>query len=401
MTIMTDAGKLLGVLRKEGFPGVAERVTRRASERWGGNLERLYIRPEDIADSAVIRPAPRGPARPSGQPLSVGWVITAPGPASGGHTTIFRFVQALETAGHRCVLFIYDGQDGAAAPYEKMIRTWWPAVRAEVRAVRDGLSGMDAYVATAWVTAHVLAKHDQVPGKRFYLVQDFEPYFYPRGSAHELAEDTYRFGFSTITVGNMLARELHQRFGTQCTVAPFGCDTDKYRVTNRALRDAVVFYAKPGVARRGYEMGVFALELFHQQRPDIRIHTFGIEARRLPFPAIVHAHLAPPQLNTLYNECAAGLALSFTNISLIPTELLASGVVPVVNDFEGKTRVDLDNPHIAWSRATPPALADALSGAVDYQHAKGADALRDSINGLSWAPAQANVVQAIQDECAR
>jgi O-antigen biosynthesis protein len=232
-------------------------------------------------------------------------------------------------------------------------------------------------------------------------VQDFEPYFYPRGSAHELAEDTYRFGFSTITVGNMLARELNERFGTQCTVAPFGCDTDKYRVTNHGPRDGVVFYAKPGVARRGYEMGVFALELFHRDRPEIRIHTFGIEARKLPFPATVHAHLAPSELNSLYNDCAAGLALSFTNISLIPTELLAAGVVPVVNDFEGKTRADLDNPHVAWSRATPRALADSLAGAVDYQRAVGADTLRDSVNGLSWAPAQASVVRAIQDECAR
>jgi O-antigen biosynthesis protein len=401
MTIMTDAGKLFRVLRREGLPGVAERVTRRASERWGGNLEPLYIRPQDVADSATIRPAPRGPATPWGRPLSIGWVITAPGPASGGHTTIFRLVQALEAAGHRCVLYVYDGQDGAAAPYENMIRTWWPAIRAEVRSVRDGLTGMDAYVATAWVTAHVLAKNDAVPGRRFYLVQDFEPHFYPRGSAYELAEDTYRFGFSTITIGNMLARELHDRFGTQCTVAQFGCDTDKYQVINRAPRDGVVFYAKPGVARRGYEMGVFALSLFHQERPDIRIHTFGIEARKLPFPATVHAHLAPLQLNTLYNDCAAGLALSFTNISLIPTELLAAGVVPVVNDYQGKTKADLDNPHVAWSRATPRALAGALAGAVDYQHAVGPDTLRDSVNGLSWAPAQASVVQAIQDECAR
>ncbi|GAB3041658.1 glycosyltransferase family 1 protein [Parafrigoribacterium mesophilum] len=400
MTIMTDAGKLLRVLRAEGLPGVAERVTRRASAHWGGNIEPLYLRSEDIVDSATITSAPPATATPSGQPLSVGWVITAPGPASGGHTTIFRFVQALESAGHRCVLYVYDGQGGGAAQYEKIIRTWWPAIRAEVRAVRDGLSGMDAYVATAWVTAHVLAKHDTVPGKRFYLVQDFEPYFYPRGSAYELAEDTYRFGFPTITVGNMVAQELRDRFGTRCTVAPFGCDTQKYQVTNRAPRDGVVFYAKPGVSRRGYEMGVFALELFHRERPDIRIHTFGIEARKLPFPATVHAHLAPSALNSLYNECAAGLALSFTNISLIATELLAAGVVPVVNDYEG-TRADLNNPNVAWSRATPHALADALSRAVDHQRAVGPDTLRGSVNGLSWAPAQASVLRAIQDECAR
>lgn len=400
MAIVTDAGKLIRVLRREGVSGVAERLTRRASQRWGSRDEPLYLRPEDIADSAEVRPPAVGTAKPVGEPLSIGWIITAPGPASGGHTTIFRFVAALEAAGHRCVLYVYDGQDGAARQYEDLIRTWWPQVRAEVRAVRDGLASMDAYVATAWATAHVLATHPNTAGKRFYLVQDFEPYFYPRGSAYELAEDTYRFGFSTITVGHMVAAELHERFGINAAVAEFGCDTGRYHVANRTVRDGVVFYAKPGVARRGYELGILALERFHQHRPDIQIHTFGILARKLPFPATVHAHLAAAELNALYNSCAAGLALSFTNISLIAVELLAAGVVPVVNDYAG-TRADLDNPHVAWSRATPQAIADALDAAVDYQHSVGPETLRHSVERLSWEPAQATVVRAIENECAR
>jgi glycosyltransferase involved in cell wall biosynthesis len=401
MTIVTDAGKLLRVLRSEGVPGVAERLTRRASNRWGTGAEPLYLRAQDVVDSAELTAPPRGTPTPLGQPLSVGWVITAPGPASGGHTTIFRFVEALEAAGHRCVLYVYDGQEGSSVrQYHDLIRQWWPGVRAEVRSVADGLAGMDAYVATAWATAHVLAKHQSVPGKRFYLVQDFEPFFYPRGSAYELAEDTYRFGFTTITVGYMVANELRERFGTQSIVAEFGCDTSSYSVANHQARNGVVFYTKPGVARRGFELGVLALEQFHRDRPEIQIHTFGILARKLPFPATVHAHLGTSELNELYNQCAAGLALSFTNISLIASELLAAGVVPVVNDYPG-TRADLDNRHVAWARATPPAIAKALSGAVDYQRAIGAETLRESIKGLSWSPAQAAVARAIEHECAQ
>ena len=47
-------------------------------------------------------------------------------------------------------------------------------------------------------------------GHRFYLAQDYEPYFYGRGSAYELAEDTYRFGFRMLTVGHMVADELQR-----------------------------------------------------------------------------------------------------------------------------------------------------------------------------------------------
>ena len=94
------------------------------------------------------------------------------------------------------------------------------------------------------------------------------------------------------------------------------------------------------------------------------MHTFGVPARRLPFPAQVHPGMPPAELNGLYNRCADGLALSFTNISLIAAELLAAGAVPVVNDWRG-SRADLDNPFVEWARPTPAGLADALERALD------------------------------------
>lgn len=400
MTVMTTASRAARAFRREGLDGVAQRISRKVSERFGGNIDPIYLLPGDIVDSHTLAAPPRGPVKAPGEKLDIGWVMSVPGPASGGHTTIFRFVQALEAAGHRCVLYIYDGQDGDASLYEHIVRQWWPGVRAEVRAVKDGMRGMDAYIATAWATAHVLAKHSDLPGRRFYLVQDYEPWFYPRGTAYELAEDTYRFGFQTITIGHMLARELEHRYGHASTVAEFGCDTGAYRIDNRERRDGVVFYAKPGVARRGYELGVMALRRLAEIRPDARIHTFGIRARALPFPAEVHGHMPTEQLNTLYNECGAGLALSFSNISLIPYELLAAGVVPVVNDFDG-LRDNLDNPHVVWSRSTPDALAEAMTTALDRQREVGPDRLRESVAGLSWTPAQDAVVDVIERECTR
>jgi hypothetical protein len=395
MNIVALAKKSVRVVRREGFTGIASRVTRRAAERWGGNISPVHIRPEDIVDSARLGQVPLGPAKVVGEKLSIGWILTVPGPGSGGHTTIFRLVEGLEAAGHRCVLYLYDGQGGDARQYDAIIRTGWPGVKAEIRSERDGIAGMDAYVATAWVTAHVLAKHSDVSGARFYLIQDYEPWFYPRGWAYELAEDSYRFGFASITIGHMLADELKQRFGYDSTVAEFGCDTEVYNVQNRGKRNGVVFYAKPGVARRGYEMGVLALEQFHALRPDVEIHTFGVKAPGLPFPATAHGNMSPAALNTLYNSCGAGLALSFTNISLIPYELLAAGAVPVMNDFVG-LRSNLDNPHVIWSRATPGALAEALTRALDHRGRHEGDELSASVDGLSWRSAQAAVVAAIE-----
>jgi hypothetical protein len=398
MNPLSDARKAVRIAAAEGPAGLAERLTRKLSRHYASG-EELYLQPRDVADSSRVRTPPPGPVRPRGTALEIGWVITAPAAGSGGHTTLFRFVEALEQAGHRCVLYVYDGHGGDAREYDSVLRSWWPGVRAEVRDVRDGLPALDAHVATAWQTAHVLARHDDVPGRRFYLTQDFEPYFYPRGSAYELAKDTYRFGFQPITVGHMVADELRARFGLESEVAEFGCDTRTYRVTADGPRRDVVFYAKPGIARRGYELGVLALERFHEMRPDVTVHTFGISARRLPFPAQVHAHMPPNRLNELYQQCAAGLALSFTNISLIAYELLAAGVVPVVNDWPG-SRADLDNPHVEWARPTPEGLATALAEASDRAAALGPRPIGASVSGVSWEPARRTVVETIERACA-
>jgi hypothetical protein len=398
MSAVHNLRKAVRTARTEGLDGVVERLTRSAVRRFGVTVEPLMLRPSDVVDSDSLIPPPAGPVRAPGSALEIGWVLTPPAAGSGGHTTIFRFVEALEAAGHRCVLFLYDTGTANVAERERVIRQWWPRVRAEVRSVDDGLPHMDAWVATAWQTAHVLARHGDVRGHRFYLAQDFEPYFYGRGSAYELAEETYRFGFRVLTVGHMVADELAERFGLSSTVAPFGCDQDVYRLTNEGSRDEVVFYARPGAARRGFELGVLALEEFSRRRPDVVINTFGVPARRLPFPAHVHPSLSPAELNELYNRCAVGLALSFTNISLIAYELLAAGVVPVVNDWRG-SRADLDNRFVQWSRPTPGALADALCRAVDRGPETSAERVTQSVRDVTWGTAHRTVVEAIETAC--
>ncbi|SFN98894.1 hypothetical protein SAMN05660359_00799 [Geodermatophilus obscurus] len=397
MRLRNDIRKAVRVARVEGRTGVADRLVRAAARRFGSAGEQTGLAADDVVDASSTRVPPRR-ARAEGGPLEVGWVITPPAAGSGGHTTAFRMVQAMEAAGHRCLLFLYDPHGGALADHERVIRTWWPGMRAEVRSVADGLPDLDAHVATAWTTAHVLARHDRAAGARFYLVQDFEPYFYARGSAAALAEETYSFGFQVLAVGHMVAGELRDRFGLDSTVLPFGCDHGTYRVTGSGPRDEVVFYARPGVPRRGYELGVAALELFTRARPDVVVNTFGVQARHLPFPARVHAAVPPARLNELYNRCAAGLALSFTNVSLVAFELLAAGVVPVVNDGPGP-RADLDSPFVEWARPTPAAVAAALTRAVDGAAGRPAGLIAASVADTSWRPAERAVVDTIERSC--
>jgi hypothetical protein len=390
------AREALRVLRKDGLRGLAQRAARVAYRRLGAAELDFPLDLADVADSADLKLAvpQRRPAR--GAPLTVGWVCTPPGPGSGGHTTLFRMVEAVEAAGHTSVLYLYDRFGGELRRHEDVIRRCWPNVRAEVRSVADGLRPLDAYVASAWQTAHVLAARPELPARRLYLVQDFEPLFYPAGAEYVLAEDSYRFGFRTITVGPMLADLLRDRFGVTARVAQFGCDVDTYRLVNHGERNGVVFYAKRDVPRRGFALGMLALREFHRRHPTFDIHLFGDSTVRVPFPATNHGSLSPARLSELYNRCTAGIAMSFTNVSLVPDELLACGVIPVMAD-NPYARGGLDNPHVRWTTPTPHGLADALAAVATGDRAAPAE-VAATVKSRPWDEAQKTIVETIEDE---
>ncbi|SDI98972.1 hypothetical protein SAMN05444157_1159 [Frankineae bacterium MT45] len=391
-------GRALEIASQQGVRGLAERLLRELYRR--GNLaESGYpLAISDIADPSTVR-LRRPDTRPErGTPLTIGWVTTPPGLGSGGHTTMLRMVEALEAAGHTCVIVLYDRHAGDPARHRAVIRQGWPGVKAEVRDISEGFDGLDACVATAWQTAHVLASRCDRPMEFLYLAQDYEPFFYPRGSDYALAEDSYRLGLRCITIGHMVANVLRAELGVEAAVAEFGCDTDVYSLTNTGAREGVVFYAKPGVPRRGYALVVAALAEFHQRHPEQTIHVFGLPAGELPFPAVRHDRLTPAELNELYNRTLAGFAISFTNISLVAEEMLAAGTIPVINDHP-YARADLSNPYARWAPPTPSAMARALCEIVESpdaiaRAAKAAQEVRKTL----WRPAQETVVRVVEEE---
>jgi O-antigen biosynthesis protein len=382
----------------EGRRRALASVTREVEDRLGPDLIDAFLRSADISDPGLVQlPAPAG--RPNrSRKLRVAWVTTPPGIGSGGHTTMFRMVEALEAAGHECVLALHNPHGSDLDERTQIIREGWPGIRASVAFLPAGLDGVDAAICTAWQTAHALARHGTAPMRRLYFVQDYEPLFYPRGSEAALAELSYRLGYRTIALGDMVAGHLRREIGLDPDVLPFGCDTDVYHFSDLRDRSGVVFYTVPGAARRGYLLNLLALEQFHHEHPDQPIHAYGGTRRaRLPFPVVWHGRVAPNELNALYNRSIAGLAMSFTNISLVAEEMLAAGCIPVVND-SADARVDLPNAQVAWTSPTPRAVAARLSALVtapDRQIRAGA-AAASARHG--WGPAQAGFHRIVEDE---
>jgi len=334
----------------------------------------------------------------AGTPLWINVIITPPAPGSGGHTTVFRLVTHLEAVGHRVRLYLDDVHGNDAAWFASQIGQWWPEMRATVHDARNGLGDADAVIATAWPTAY-RAYLDPAAGKRFYLVQDFEPWFYAPGSMAAFAEATYRMGFHHITAGDWLADLLSERFDVAADAFHFGSD-DRYRLADHAetVKSGVIFHARHDTPRRAFELGLMTLEVFARQHPLVPITLYGGAVPMLDFPHRSVGVITPDELASLYQRSRAGLSLSFTNASLVPHEMLAAGCIPVVNEAAHNHRV-LDNDHIRYAAPDPHSLAQALGAVIDNPHADtAARAASHSVSTRHWSEAGDTVCGVLERE---
>ena len=383
------------ILMAEGIRGITRRA-RSAGARWLQPKDPIFeVNRADVVAADISRPfKPTIPPAVAGQPISVNWVVVPPSRGSGGHTTEFRIINYLQARGFDNRVYFYDVYGGDHAYYENIVRSYYK-FHGTVARLDQGMADAHAVMATAWATAYPVF-NARCSGKRFYFVQDFEPYFYPAGSLSFLAENTYRMGFHAITAGGWLALKLKEEYGMDADGFPFGCDTKWYKILSGAKRSGVVFYARPEAPRRAFELGIMALEVFAKRRPSTPIHFYGSRMGPLPFPIIDHGHVPPDQLNRIYNECYAGLSLSLTNVSLVPHEMLAAGCIPVVN--EGiQNRIVLDNPFVRYAPLDPHALASALDDVVttpDFDVLAGAAA--ESVGPCSWDDAGATVERVLR-----
>ena len=352
-----------GILATEGHRGITNRARTVVSD-WMRPRDIVWpVLPDDVLAADLSRPFQAKALRvASGEQISINWVTSPAGPGSGGHTTAYRIMKFLDDAGYINRIYFYDPYRGDQKYYEGVARDHY-GLTCPIADIRDGMMDAHAVVATGWPSAYPVF-NARCAGKRFYFVQDYEPYFEPVGAHSVLAENTYRMGFHAITAGQWLAEKLSREFGMDADYFPFGCDTSRYRLNPTSKRSGIAFYARSGTPRRGTELELLALEIFAKRQPQVELHLYGERLGDLPFKFVNHGLVTPAKLNDIYNQCFAGLSLSLTNVSLVPYEMLAAGCIPVVNDAE-HNRIVLGNPHVRYAHPTPHSLAAALEAVVN------------------------------------
>lgn len=383
------------IQQAEGTRAFAARSFAKASSILVPHKATMLVATRDAERLDWTEPAPwmAAPTTVDDGPVEIAWVMSPPGLESGGHQNLFRFIDIAEKAGHRCSIYLYTTSTTPVSftDIRGMLRTAaaYPEVKASIEMYDPEVgvkAGTQAIFATGWETAYPVYL-DESNAKRFYFVQDYEASFYPLGTESLLAENTYRFGFHGITAGGWLAHKLSTEFGMTTDHFDFAADKTHYSVTNLERRNEVFFYARPVTPRRAFEFGLLVLTEFSRIKPDVKINFAGWDVSNWEIP-FKHANLASldiSELNAVYNRCAAGLVLSLSNMSLLPLELLSSGVTPVVNDGPNNRMVS-DNPFIEYVPASPLAIARKMAEVFDHPDAVARSLeMSESVATVNWA----------------
>lgn len=327
----------------------------------------------------------------------------------GGHMTIFRMITHLEKAGHRCTIWIkgYSNSRHPEGPRMSATKDYQP-IKAQVLPLSShfAFARGDALIATSWDTVEIVRENKSFHDY-FYLVQDYEPYFFPRGSESLEAEFTYGANLKTICASSWLDEIMRTKFSRRSTYFSLSFNSSVYHKEARSSRSEgnshvnyqvtegmgpptgnqsvvrIAFYARSRTARRAVTLALKGIEKTRQDGYTLCVELFGEERGKINLPSNVVGHdngiLSPNELAELYRSCDIGLTFSATNYALVPQEMMACGL-PVIEIDNDSTRSIYPQGILVLADPSAQGIADAIDDLATDQ------AKREEIaaEGLRW-----------------
>jgi glycosyltransferase involved in cell wall biosynthesis len=335
--------------------------------------------------------------------LSIHVVVPDFSAGGGGHMTIFRICRYLELRGHDLTIWILAPvvHNSVSEAHETLVKEYLP-LAAQVKMLGSAFfdNEGDAVIATSWETVWPVVSTKSFI-KRFYFVQDFEPFFYPTGSLSIAAEATYRQDLDCLCASPWLARKLREDYGRWTCHFWLSIDHNVYGpsvATPTPKLPRIAFYARRGTERRAVELGLLALEELAARGVDFHVELFGADLNfsSATFDFTSHGILDHAALAALYGECTIGIVFSATNYSLVPQEMMACGL-PVV-DLRTSSNVEIFPPGtVTLSEPDPRSIADSLRSLIfdEVRRNTQRDVASRWVAGLSWDDAGKVVEDAI------
>ena len=201
----------------------------------------------------------------------------------------------------------------------------------------------DIVIATEWRTVYRAINYNAY---KMYFVQDYEPIFFEMGERYLLSKKTYELGFHIISLGkwnldtikkncNILGKMDYIDFPYERKEYSY-IERDFYKI-KQEKKIKLAVYVKEESKRLPVVIPLILDNLkksLDKKGYDLEINYFGNA-----FPICINngnelGKLTKKELYNLYCECDFGMVASLTNISLVPYEMIATGL-PVIEFKDG------------------------------------------------------------------
>lgn len=280
----------------------------------------------------------------------------------------------------------------------------------------------DVWLATAWWTAYAAQRVQAwqastygTAGDLLYLVQDFEPGFYPWSSQHVAALSTYRpaqdlaifntgllaryFDSQGLAFKRSVVFEPRLNQGLRPVLPQAASDTPRAR--------RIVIYGRPSTPRNGFELICEGLRLWRWRFPgaaDWTVVSPGEMSQEVDIGGVRVQGLGKLSIDKyadLLATSSVGLSLMVSpHPSYPPLEMAALGMRVVTNGYANKDLSEF-SPNISSATATPEGIADALTLACQQAEAAGMQPLPVMPADAPFLQDEGNFDQVAADVAAR
>ncbi|WP_315113954.1 glycosyltransferase family 1 protein [Clostridium intestinale] len=262
---------------------------------------------------------------------------------SGGHTSILRLGTQLYDLGYEInyVSHIEQEKDDMIKNAKINLASYKGDLfpKSELNKLNS-----DIVVATSWESAFFVKKMN---GYKMYFVQDYEPYFHFFGEVFLIAKKTYELGLHMVSLGkwNKYMIEKNCEIHSDIDVIDFPYEKKEYSKFERDYKSyknktdfTFAVYIKNVGKRAPYIIQNILENVKNEFKKDninLEIKYYGEDQNFQCSAGENLGRLTKAQLFELYKEADFGMCASLTNISLVPYEMLATGL-PLI-EFEDGT----------------------------------------------------------------
>ncbi len=243
----------------------------------------------------------------------------------------------------------------------------------------------DQLFATAWWTAdlgfRILEQQKEIFNKKaklIYLIQDYEPGFYPWSIKYAMADATYRKYEDTIAIIN--SEELYEFISKryrffESYLIPYEINRKiEAKLTSSFKNKKIIVYGRPSVERNCFGIILEGIRLWQASAPvescQYQIifvgEDFDKDLIKEIDGGILMGKLSLDEYAELLNCSSIGISLMLSpHPSYPPLEMVSAGIITITNKYENKDLSLRSKNIINVNQVTPQGVAEAIEVALN------------------------------------